>query len=164
MKYEIIFETDRIYFIKLNEGLIDDYMAMINDLEVQKYITHKVREYTLEEELKWLKDNLEKNNMIFSMIEKDTNEYIGNIEISKTTDDNIVELGICINRNKQDKHYGQEAIKKIIDYAFNELNVEEIELNVFDFNPRAIACYKKVGFIEAGVGKEPEDIHMVYKR
>ena len=163
MEYEIIFESNRIKFIKLSKKLVNDYLDMVNDVEVQRFISHKRKIYSLDGELEWIKSKLEENAIIFSMIEKKTNEFIGNIEIMKIND-NIGEIGIAITPKKQDKHFGQEAIKRLIEYAFNELNLEGLELNVYDFNPRGIKCYEKVGFVIDGQGKTKEDIHMSLKR
>lgn len=93
------------------------------------------------------------------MIEKETNEFIGNIEIMEIKN-NIDEMGIAITPKKQDKHLGQEAIKRFIEYAFNALSLDGLELNVYNFNTRGIRCYEKVGFIKDGQGKTEEDIHM----
>ncbi len=163
MKYEVIFESKRINFIKLNKDLVNDYLDMVNDYDVQKYIHHKKRVYTLEQELDWIEDKLNTNAVIFSMIEKETNDFIGNIEIMDI-ENNVGELGITITPKKQDKHYGQEAINALIDYAFNTIHLKDIYLDVFNFNERAIACYEKVGFVKAGTGKTIEDIHMIYKK
>lgn len=163
MKHEIIFESDRIDFVKLSEKLVDDYLDMVNDIEVQRFISHERKVYSLDGELEWIKSKLEENAIIFSMIEKQTNEFIGNIEIMKINN-NIGEVGIAITRKKQDKHFGQEAIKRLIEYSFNELNLNGLELNVYDFNPRGIKCYEKVGFIIDGQGKSKEDIHMSLKK
>ena len=163
MKHEIIFESDRIDFVKLSEKLVDDYLDMVNDIEVQRFISHERKVYSLDGELKWIKSKLKENAIIFSMIEKQTNEFIGNIEIMKINN-NIGEVGIAITRKKQDKHFGQEAIKRLIEYSFSELNLNGLELNVYDFNPRGIKCYEKVGFIIDGQGKSKEDIHMSLKK
>ena len=163
MEYEIIFESNRIKFIKLSKKLVNDYLDMVNDVEVQRFISHKRKIYSLDGELEWIKSKLEENAIIFSMIEKKTNEFIGNIEIIKINN-NIGEIGIAITPKKQDNHFGQEAIKRLIEYAFNELNLEGLELNVYDFNPRGIKCYEKVGFVIDGQGKTKEDIHMLLKR
>lgn len=162
MDYEIIFESERIYFVKLTEKLVNDYLDMVNDIEVQKYISHNRKKYELEGELEWIKSKLDENVIIFSMIEKTTNEFIGNIEIMKINN-NIGEMGIAITPKKQDKNFGQEAIKSFIDYSFNTLNLDGLELNVYDFNPRGIRCYENVGFIKDGHGKTDEDIHMIIK-
>lgn len=163
MKYEIVFQSDRINFVKLSQNLVHDYLDMVNDIEVQKFISHKRRTYEHDGELEWIKSKLEENAIIFSMIEKETNEFIGNIEIMEINN-NIGEIGIAITQKKQDKHFGQEAIKRLIEYAFNELNLDGLELNVYDFNPRAIKCYEKVGFVIDGQGKTKEDIHLSIKK
>jgi RimJ/RimL family protein N-acetyltransferase len=46
--------------------------------------------------------------------------------------------------------YGQDAMRLLLDYAFNLLNLNSIMLGTFSFNERAINCYKKVGFKEIG--------------
>ena len=113
MEYEIIFESNRIKFIKLSKKLVNDYLDMVNDVEVQRFISHKRKIYSLDGELEWIKSKLEENAIIFSMIEKQTNEFIGNIEIMKINN-NIGEVGIAITSKKQNKHFGQEAIKRLI--------------------------------------------------
>ena len=163
MNYEVVFESERIYYVKITDKLVHEYLNMINDEKVQKFISHKKKVYTLEKELDWIKRKLEENALIFSMIDKETNAYIGNIEIM-SIENNIGELGITITPNMQDKHYGQEAIKTLIEYAVIILKLDGLELNVYDTNERGIHCDEKVGFIKDGIGKTAEDIHMVYKR
>ena len=162
-KYDVVFESDNIVYVKLSESLIDDYLKMVNDPNVAKMISKKNRVYTYEQELEWVQEKLIENACIFSMIEKSTGEYIGNVEIMHINN-NIGEIGISITVNKQDKHYGTEAMQKIIEYGYNELNLEGFQLNVYRTNPRAIHCYKKIGFVNAGVGKTEDDIHMVLKK
>lgn len=162
-KYEIIFESENILYVKINENLINDYLIMVNDPEVQKGISRKAKIYTYEQELEWVKEKLNEDSTIFSMIEKETNEYIGNVEIMKIIE-NVGKIEIAITPLKQNKRYGQEAIKSIINYALNIMNLENVDLNVYKTNPRAIHCYEKVGFIRDGVGKTEEDIHMIYKK
>jgi RimJ/RimL family protein N-acetyltransferase len=52
------------------------------------------------------------------------------------------------------KGYGSEATQLIIDYGFRQLNLHRIELEVFDFNPRAQHVYEKVGFVKEGVRRD----------
>lgn len=52
------------------------------------------------------------------------------------------------------KGYGTEAIRLILKYGFERLNLHRIELEVFDFNPRALHVYEKVGFIREGLRRE----------
>ena len=60
-------------------------------------------------------------------------------------------LGIFIGeKEERSKGYGTEAIKLLLDFGFNYLNLHEIKLDVYEFNKRAIKCYEKIGFKEYG--------------
>ena len=63
-------------------------------------------------------------------------------------------FAIVIGPAFQDRGYGSEATRLIVDFGFAELGLHRIELGVFDFNPRAIATYEKVGFVREGVRRE----------
>jgi RimJ/RimL family protein N-acetyltransferase len=49
---------------------------------------------------------------------------------------------------------GSEATRLVIDYAFNVVGVHRIELEVYDFNPRARHVYEKVGFVYEGTKRD----------
>lgn len=159
MNHETIFESERINYIKVSEDYINDYLNMINDVNIQKCVSHNPKTYTLEAEKEWIKHQLDSNAFTFSMIEKATGSFIGNISI--TIRNNIGLLGISITPEKQNYHYGQESIKRIIVYALANLNIDNIELDVFKHNERAINCYEKVGFVSQS--ESAEEIHMIYK-
>jgi len=60
-------------------------------------------------------------------------------------------LGIVIGeKGYWGKGYGQDAVRLLLDYGFNLLNLNSVMLGTFSFNQRAIHCYKKVGFKEIG--------------
>lgn len=163
MEYQIVFESENIYYIKLNEKLVNDYLTMVNDPEIATKISHEVHTVTYEQELDWVKTKLKEKALCFSMIEKSTGDFIGNIEIMGIKN-NIGELGIVITAQKQDKHYGTESIKTLLKYAYEELTLDGMELNVYATNPKAIHCYEKIGFVKTGFGKTKEDIHMRISR
>jgi RimJ/RimL family protein N-acetyltransferase len=48
------------------------------------------------------------------------------------------------------KGYGTEAMRILLRYAFGELNLHRVSLDVFGYNPRAIHSYLKAGFKEEG--------------
>lgn len=163
MGYQIVFESERINFVKVSEGLVDDYLKLINDEDVQKEISDRRWTITKEQELEWIKKNLENNNLVFSMIEKSTNEFIGNIEIM-SINNNVGLLGIVIKKEKQNMHFGQEGIKRLYEYAVNDLGLEGLELTCFNNNERGINCYKRVGFVEDQQKCEDGNIHMSMRK
>ena len=97
--------------------------------------------------MKWIENKLNNDNIVFSMIEKGTNKFIGNIELLEISN-KIGELAICITPSMQNKHYGSESILRFIKYCFEELELENIELSVYSHNDKAISLYKKLGFVE----------------
>jgi RimJ/RimL family protein N-acetyltransferase len=48
------------------------------------------------------------------------------------------------------KGYGTDVMHVLLRFAFHELNLHRVNLNVFEYNPRAIRCYEKVGFKHEG--------------
>lgn len=160
--FNVVFCSSHINFINISEELIDEYLVMVNDSEIQKFISHKERVYTREDEINWIKAKLEKKAYVFSMIDKDTNEFIGNIELMDV-ENKSAEVGICITKSMQDKHYGTEALKRLIEYSFNELGLEKLTAVVFSNNPRSIHTTEKVGFRRLG-DAWVDDIHFVLER
>lgn len=57
----------------------------------------------------------------------------------------LLAIGIG-DTNDRGKGYGREAIHLILKYAFYELNLHRIGLDVISYNKPAIALYKKMGF------------------
>lgn len=144
---EIEFDSNNLYYIKVNQSLVDEYLIMMNNPNINKYLTFKDRIFTYENELKWIDDKRNNNDIIFSIIEKGSNSFVGNIEVMEVKD-NVAEIGVVITENMQDKHYGSESIKRFIDYCLNELKFNNIELSVYSHNLKAIHCYEKLGFVE----------------
>ena len=61
------------------------------------------------------------------------------------------ELGIAIgDKTYWGRGYGREAITLLIDYGFRHHNLHRIYLSVNGNNDRAIAAYKRCGFVEEG--------------
>jgi RimJ/RimL family protein N-acetyltransferase len=62
----------------------------------------------------------------------------------------ILSIGIG-EAEYRDKGYGSEALQLILHYAFNELNLHRVGLDVISTNARGIRAYEKVGFQHEGV-------------
>ncbi len=64
-------------------------------------------------------------------------------------------VGIGIGeREAWNKGYGTDAMRVILRYAFMELNLHRVSLDVFEYNPRAIRSYEKAGFVVEGRQRE----------
>ncbi len=61
-------------------------------------------------------------------------------------------FGIAIpGKDFQGKGFGKEGMKLLFDYAFDQLNLNKISLEVTAFNANSIHLYEKIGFEKEGV-------------
>ena len=103
-----------------------------------------------------IRDVLENNRHVFSIVDQETDRVIGrcmffNVDAVNRT----AMMGIVIGeKDHWDQGYGQEAISLLLDYGFNLLNLHSVMLGTFSFNQRAIHCYEKVGFKLIGRRRE----------
>ena len=66
---------------------------------------------------------------------------------------NVYSIGITIGSRYWDRGYGQDAIKTLNKYLFEDLKALKVELEVIASNIRAIQCYKKCGFFKEKIIK-----------
>ncbi len=71
-----------------------------------------------------------------------------------------VAIGIG-GRDDWGKGFGTDAMKVLLRYAFEELNLHRINLGVFEYNPRAIRSYEKAGFRHEG--RQRDTLHRAGK-
>lgn len=153
-----IFESERIHFVEVSKELIPDYLAMVNDIEnVERFLGGTHAPYTEQQEIEWVKTKREENAPVFSMIEKATGGFIGNIEFM-TIRDGTAEFGIAITAAMQDKGFGSEAIPALLSYGVKQYGLKKIVLKARPWNPRALRVYRKCGFKE--VDRTENDVYM----
>jgi len=95
---------------------------------------------------------------------------IGNVGLHNMNQRNqFAELGIFIGDKKcWSKGYGTEAMRTLVRYAFETLNLRKVTLRHFSHNARGRAAYLKVGFKEVGryhehlwvAGAWRDEVHM----
>lgn len=78
--------------------------------------------------------------------------YIGQLNLDAIDWKNRVgRIGIVIGSvDHMGYGYGTEAMKLLLHFAFTEMNLNRLELEVYDFNERAYRCYLSCGFTEEG--------------
>jgi RimJ/RimL family protein N-acetyltransferase len=99
----------------------------------------------------WIEKNYDSLYM-FSIHTIEDDRTIGHIDLSGidwTAGNAWVGIGIG-EREFWGKGYGREAMKLIMRYGFDQLNLKRISLTVFEYNQRAIKAYQKLGFREEG--------------
>ncbi|MEG0238103.1 MAG: GNAT family protein [Clostridium sp.] len=137
---------------------IERVVGFINDEEVKKFLCIETPfPMTKWEEVEWIKSRkaTKEQTYDFAIEELENGKVIGGCSINESSikNRNCV-IGIMIgDKNYWGKGYGFDALSILIKFIFEECNMEKIKLSVFELNPRAKACYKKLGFKEEGILK-----------
>jgi RimJ/RimL family protein N-acetyltransferase len=87
---------------------------------------------------------------------RETGRLIGSCAFSQVDGDNGSTLyHITIGeRDSWNRGYGTEATDLMLELAFERLGLHRVSLTVFAFNERAIASYRKSGFVIEGTARE----------
>jgi RimJ/RimL family protein N-acetyltransferase len=146
---------------------IEYYLKWFNDPEITQYL-NTFRPMTRMKEEDWI-ENLKNRDdtIIFNILildEKGGEKLIGNCGIHAIDWKNRVgEVGITIGEKEyQGKGYGTEAMELLIEYGFKTVNLNRIQLRVYEFNSRAINSYNKIGFVEEGRMRQAVFINAEY--
>jgi len=87
---------------------------------------------------------------VLKAVRSDTSETVGHIQlmdINYSVASGV--LGrVLIFPDHRGKGFGKAMVGLAVKDAFESLGLNEITLNVFDFNETAIATYKSIGFID----------------
>lgn len=152
MKYFNKIDGDNIYLSPINIEDAEMYVNWLCNPNISDKLHSTKKVFNIVNEKEFLNKRLLDGDYIFSIIKKSDDKIIGNIGISCIDNiDRVGTLGIFIgDEDNQKKGYGSDALRAILNYGFGVLNLNNIDLKVFDFNENAIKCYKKVGFKEYG--------------
>jgi RimJ/RimL family protein N-acetyltransferase len=109
-------------------------------------------QYNYVSEKLWIEDTLKKAEPAFAIVSAETDELIGSIALMDVKlACGSATVGILIGEAEyRGKGLGTEAMKLILSYAFDVLNLYNINLSVYDFNVGAYKSYLKAGFREIG--------------
>lgn len=109
------------------------------------------RVFSVKDSQEWLKKELEQekpDQFSFTIHAREDDRLIGMIGldgIQWNHGEAFVGIGLG-EREYWGKGYGTDAMRVILRYAFTELNLRRVSLDVFEYNPRAIKSYEKAGF------------------
>jgi len=150
-KGSIKLETQRLVLRKFKvEDAEEVFKNWTNDDEVAKFVrwsTHK----SVEDTKQWLSEeekNYANNNYYTWGIElKETGELIGSMSaIYRKEEDNRYEIGYGIGKKYWNKGYTTEALKCVMNYLINEIEIKRFSCRHAKQNPASGEVMKKVGF------------------
>ena len=167
MKYFKKIVGERIYLAPrvAGEEEAEKFAEWLNEFKTTDYLGRSGAIITFQGEKEYLeKAEKDDKNYVFYIVAKDGDKLIGTIGLESIKNiERYATLGVFIgDKEFRNNGYGTEAIKLLLDYGFNYLNLHGVKLNVMAFNEIAIKCYEKCGFKKAGRVRESTFVNGKY--
>jgi RimJ/RimL family protein N-acetyltransferase len=153
VKSSVVFlEGERVYLRPLEAADAEQFRQWLCDpsvrtgLKIFAPITEKMEREFIEN------SGSNPNDFRFAIVRKEDDRLIGAASLHNTRwKDRSSSFGLLIGDTECRGHgYGTEATLLALHYAFVTLNLNRVELGVYDFNKPAIRVYEKLGFVLEG--------------
>lgn len=137
--------------------LDENYQSWFNDAEVCQFNSHH-RFPNYRQNMEEYYDDVikSKNNLVLAIIDKETNQHVGNIALQDINLlDRTAELAIIIgNKQSWGKGIGREAAKLIIVHGFDSLNLNRIGFGTSEENKAMQKLGESLGFKKEGTMRQ----------
>ena len=158
MKYFEKIPGERLFLSPQHPDDANLYAKWLNDPAVTVPLGGYSMMFTPAKLRKDLENNEDTSAHWYSIVLREDERLIGTVHLMNINwVHRSATLGIYIGEQAdRGCGYGAEAIRLLLGYGFNTLNLHNIQLQVLANNEQAIACYEKVGFREIGRRREAE--------
>lgn len=137
--------TDKLKLKIVEKSDAKNIHALRTNPEVSKFIKRDLNKSLLE--IENFIEEKNKTDYFFKINPKENNEFAGTIAIwNINREKKYAELGYELLPNYQNKGIMTNAIKEILNFAFNELNFETIEAFTDKENLSSRKLLEKIGF------------------
>ena len=122
---------------------------IINDPDIEEMVAGSSHPVSDDEQINWITNLRDNENDLKLMIDL---ESFGAIGIVSLTDIDMKNGTASVNikmKNKEElrnKGYGSQALDLIIDYSFNQLNLNCLVAEILDYNIPSQKLFEKYGF------------------
>jgi RimJ/RimL family protein N-acetyltransferase len=157
-KKGVFIEGERIYLreIRLSDAN-KNYRDWMNDPEINQYLESRFERWSVSKLRRYISD-IKRNpdNVFLTIVSKDGNKHIGNIKIGPINRSHrYADVGVIIGEKSfWGKGIATEAIKLVVDYAFNKLGLHKLTAGAYSCNISSIRAFKRAGFSVEGVRKK----------
>jgi len=150
MRYFKKLVGEKCYLSPMNPDDAEQFTEWLNDLEVIRHLGRSAEPLTVGVQRKKLEEMSDRHQ--YAIVDLETDRLIGSTGLNRLDHKNRhAMLGIMIgDKSYHNKGYGREALRLLLGFGFNYLNLHNIALWVYSDNPKGIACYTSLGFKEIG--------------
>jgi ribosomal-protein-alanine N-acetyltransferase len=154
LKIPKILETERLIIRPFGIEDCEAFKAFMLDEKATKYLDFSEDQKTPERAVEIVSEviaSYESSYPIFSLavIEKKTGQFIGSCGFSPLENEGEVECYYTVVRSKWGKGYATEFIRRLMEYGFDELNIERIVAFMRKENPASQKVSEKLGMTQS---------------
>jgi len=174
-------ESDRLILRVLDESysekILDffirnsDFLNKWEPIKDEEFYTVEFQEQRLINDLKLMNEDRSLRLWMFKKDDKEFNNIIGSVALNEIVRGcfHSCFLGYRIDEQNANNGYMTEAVKRLKEYAFNDLKLHRIEANIMPHNIASLKVVEKNGFVNEGLSKKylkingrwEDHIHMV---
>ena len=150
MRYVKKLVGSKCYLSPINPDDAETFTTWLNDIEVTRTLGMAASSISLASERQILEKVAQEH--VYGIVDLATDTLLGNVGLHQIDHAHrSCVIGIFIgDKSAWGKGYGPEALRLLMGFAFDYLNMHTVKLMVYEFNARARAAYAKIGFKEAG--------------
>lgn len=149
----LIIETERLILRPFEQSDLYDfneYASVEGVGEMAGWKHHETIDKTQE-----ILDMFIKENKTFAIVLKETNKVIGSLGVEKYGMEEVLtefngyqgrEIGYVLSKDYWGRGIMPEAVSAVIDYLFNDLNLDFLTCGYYDFNSQSKKVQEKCGF------------------
>lgn len=139
---------------KLEEKDAPFMLEWMHDHTINCKFQYPFEGMTIEEVKDFIRGSFQEKNKHFAIV--DTNdEYLGTISLKNISQKNKnAEYAIVTREKAHGTGAAAQATQELLCYAFKELGLHKVYLNVLEDNIRARKFYEKCGFVLEGISKD----------
>lgn len=144
-------ETERLLLKEINESYVNDILKIRSDETINQYVQRvsPKNNYDALQFILTIKERTKNNQTFYWGISlKDQSNLIGTICLWNFSEDRMVaEVGYELLPDYHRKGIMSEALKAVLDFAFNELHLQEIVAMTHKLNENSKGLLLKQGFV-----------------
>lgn len=138
-------------------------LEWMHDSEINCYFQADFAAATLESVLDFIDGSFNDDSRNFAFVDE-CDEYLGTISLKHISYKNEnAEYAVVTRKKAQGTGAAMRATQEILRYAFEEMGLHKVYLNVLEDHVRAQKLYEKCGFVYEGSAVDAVKINGVYR-
>ncbi|NLG52108.1 MAG: GNAT family N-acetyltransferase [Chloroflexi bacterium] len=137
---------------------LDSLYRIKNDPEVTKWLGGFSTGYAMADLAEWLESHRgRRDEVLWAIAQTDSDVCVGHVGLYSIDQRvRVADFGILLSPTVWGKGLGTECSRFAVEYGFDALNLNRIQLRVLTTNQRAIRLYHSLGFRDEGCLREAQ--------